>query len=500
MKCPRWAILLLTAVLSWPAFGQDRGGHEPLPAGQKASLPQLRYTIQVGAFKNIDNAVHLTEKLLARQIIAYRFINASGLHTVCIGQFPSRREAVERAAELKSAGIIQDYAIIVVKEKPATRQEETVGTQPSEPKSEKAADDFEELKGLTLESIQKEGKAQEIAPGTVRISPERQQLIGVRFGTVEKRTLQKVIRTVGRIDYDEKRIGIVSPKISGWVEELYVDFTGRYVRKGEPLLTIYSPELVSTQEEYLLALKAKQDWSKSPFAEVTEGGNLLAESARRRLKLWDISDAQIQALEKNREPKKTLTLYSPFTGYVLEKMVNKGRFVDAGMAIYKIVDLSVVWLIADIYESELPAIRAGQPATIEMSYYPGESFTGKAIYIYPYMDAQTRTAKVRYEFANPHGKLKPEMFADVQIAVRLGEKLAVPEGAVIDTGVRKVVIVDRGSGYFEPRQVKLGFKAGEVFEVLEGLKAGERVVTSANFLIDSESKLKEAVGGMGHQH
>jgi Cu(I)/Ag(I) efflux system membrane fusion protein len=370
----------------------------------------------------------------------------------------------------------------------------------SPPPAAKKADDLDELKGLTMESIRKEGKVQEIAPGTVQISPERQQLIGVRFGTVEKRPLQKVIRTVGRIDYDEKRIGIVSPKISGWIEELYVDFTGRFVRKGDPLLTIYSPELVSTQEEYLLALKAQQDWSKSPFSEVAEGGNLLAESARRRLKLWDISDAQIKALEESREPKKTLTLYSPFTGHVLEKMVNKGRFVDAGMALFKIADLSVVWLIADIYESELSAIRVGQQAAIQMSYYPGETFTGKAIYIFPYMDAQTRTAKVRYEFSNPHGKLKPEMFANVEITVRLGDKLAVPESAVIDTGVRKVVIVDRGSGYFEPREVRLGARAGDVFEVLDGLKAGERVVTSANFLIDSESKLKEAVGGMGHQH
>jgi Cu(I)/Ag(I) efflux system membrane fusion protein len=380
------------------------------------------------------------------------------------------------------------------------RAQHPPGHGPGSPSSAKQTDGFDELKGLTLESIQKEGKVQEIAPGSVQISPERQQLIGVRFGTVEPRALQKVIRTVGRIDYDEKRIGIVSPKISGWIEKLYVDFTGQFVRKGEPLLTIYSPELVSTQEEYLLALKARQEWSKSPFSEVAGGGTLLAESARRRLRLWDISDAQIKALEESREPKKTLTLYSPFTGHVLEKMVNKGQFVDAGMSLYKIADLSVVWLIADIYESELPAIRVGQPATIQMAYYPGEIFTGKAIYIYPYLDAQTRTAKVRYEFANPHGKLKPEMFANVEITVRFGDKLAVPEGAVIDTGIRKVVIVDRGAGYFEPREVRLGVKAGEVFEVLDGLKAGERVVTSANFLIDSESKLKEAVGGMGHQH
>ncbi|UCG09180.1 MAG: efflux RND transporter periplasmic adaptor subunit [Desulfobacterales bacterium] len=374
------------------------------------------------------------------------------------------------------------------------------GHDASPPREEQKAGDLEELKGLNMQSIQKEGKVQEITPGTVQISPERQQLIGVRFGTVERRTLQKVTRTAGRIDYDEKRIGTVAPKISGWIEDLYVDFTGQFVRQGEPLLTIYSPELVSTQEEYLLALKARLDWSKSPFAEVSESGKLLAESARRRLKFWDISDAQIETLEKTREPMNTLTLYSPFTGYVLKKMITRGQFVEAGMALYTIADLSVVWLIADIYEYELPSIRLGQKAAIEMAIYPGEKFTGKLIYIYPYLDPQTRTAKVRFELANPHDKLKPEMFANVEISVLLGDRLAIPEGAVIDTGVRKVVIVDRGSGYFEPREVKQGAKAGEVFEVIDGLKAGERVVTSANFLIDSESKLKEAVGGVGHQH
>lgn len=353
---------------------------------------------------------------------------------------------------------------------------------------------------MTMQSIEKEGRVTEIAPGTVQISPERQQLIGVRFGTVEKRALRKVIRTVGRIDYDEKRIGTVSPKISGWIEELYADFTGRFVRKGEPLLTIYSPELVSTQEEYLLALKARRDWSKSPFSEVSEAGNLLADSARRRLKLWDISDEQIQALEESGQPRKALTLASPYTGYVLEKSVTRGQFVEAGMTLFKIADLSVVWLIADIYEYELPAIRLGQHAVIQMGIYPGDVFRGKAIYIYPYLDPQTRTAKVRFEFANPKGRLKPEMFGNVEIQADLGVRLAVPEGAVIDTGVRKVVIVDRGTGYFEPREVRLGAKAADFFEIIDGLEEGERVVTSANFLIDSESKLKEAVGGMGHAH
>jgi membrane fusion protein, copper/silver efflux system len=359
----------------------------------------------------------------------------------------------------------------------------------------KKADDME-MKGLTMESIQKRGKVQEVAPGTVQISPQKQQLIGVKFATVEMRPLEKVIRTVGRIDYDEKRIVTVSPKIGGWIEDLYVDFTGRFVKQGEPLLTIYSPELVSTQEEYLIALRAKRDLSKSPFPEVAGSGDSLAESAKRRLKLWDINDDQIKALEESGQAKKTLTLYSPFSGFVLEKAAYKGMNVMSGVALFKLADLSVVWLYADIYEYELPFIRLGQQASVQLSYVPGEIFTGKAIYIYPSLNPETRTAKVRFELPNPHGKLKPEMYANVEIKVYLGQKLTVPEGAIIDTGLRQLAIIDKGNGYFEPREVKVGSKVDNYYEVIKGLKAGERVVTSANFLIDSESKLKEAVGGM----
>ena len=287
---------------------------------------------------------------------------------------------------------------------------------------------LDEMKGMTMESIQKEGKMEEVAPGTVQISPERQQLIGVKSGTVEMKPLEKVIRTVGRVDYDEKRIVTVSPKIGGWIEDLYVDFTGKYVKQGDPLLTIYSPELVSTQEEYLLALQARKSLSKSPFPEVASSGESLAESAKRRLKLWDISDDQIKALEETGQAKKTLTLYSPFTGFVLEKSAYKGMSVMPGMALFKLADLSVVWLYGDIYEYELPFIRLGQQASIQLSYMPGETFTGKAIYIYPSLNPETRTAKVRFEFPNPQGKLKPEMYANVEIKVRLGQRLAVPEG------------------------------------------------------------------------
>ncbi len=362
----------------------------------------------------------------------------------------------------------------------------------------KKADDMDdmEMKGLTMESIQKGGKVQEVAPGTVQISPEKQQLIGVKFGTVEMRPLEKVIRTVGRIDYDEKRIVTVSPKIGGWIEDLYVDFTGRFVKQGEPLLTIYSPELVSTQEEYLIALRAKRDLSKSPFPEVVGSGDSLAESAKRRLKLWDINDDQIKALEESGQAKKTLTLYSPFSGFVLEKAAYKGMNVMPGVALFKLADLSVVWLYADVYEYELPFVRLGQQASVQLASMPGETFTGRAVYIYPSLNPETRTAKVRFELPNSHGKLKPEMYANVEIKVHLGQKLTVPEGAIIDTGLRQLAIIDKGNGYFEPREVKVGSKMDNYYEVIKGLKAGERVVTSANFLIDSESKLKEAVGGM----
>ena len=371
--------------------------------------------------------------------------------------------------------------------------------QPEVKKETKKTDDLD-IKGLTMESVQKQGKMQEVSPGTVQITPDRQQLIGVKIGAVEMKPLEKIIRTVGRVDYDERKVVTVSPKIGGWIEDLYVDFTGRYVKQGEPLLTIYSPELVSTQEEYLIALRARKDLVKSPFSEVVASGNSLAESAKRRLKLWDISDDQIKALEESGQAKKTLTLYSHFSGFVLEKMAYKGMSVMPGMALFKLADLSAVWLYADIYEYELPFIRLGQQASVQLSYLPGEIFMGKAIYISPSLNPETRTAKVRFEFPNPHGKLKPEMYANVEIKVHLGMKLVVPEGAIIDTGIRQMTIVDKGNGYFEPREVKVGAKVDEHYEVVKGLKQGERVVTSANFLIDSESKLKEAVGGVGSAH
>lgn len=363
------------------------------------------------------------------------------------------------------------------------------GPKTAAPKAFSTKDpDRDEMKGLTMEAIQREGRTMEIPPGAIEISPERQQLIAIRFGKVEKRPVNKVIRTVGRIGYDETRLFTVSPKVGGWIEELYADFTGKKLNRGEPLLTIYSPELVSAQEEYLIALRA---------ARALKGGEGLVDSARRRLRLWDISDDQIKALEETGRIRKTLTLHSPFDGFVLERMAYPGMNVSPGMALYKLADLSSVWIYADIYESEIPFIRLGQEAMIQLSYEPGKYLKGQVKYIYPYFDAVTRTGKVRFEFANPKGLLKPEMYANVEIRIPLGIQLVVPEGAIIDTGLRKVAIIDLGFGYFEPRDVKLGMKVENDYIVLGGLKEGERVVTSANFLVDSESKFKEAAAGMG---
>jgi Cu(I)/Ag(I) efflux system membrane fusion protein len=369
------------------------------------------------------------------------------------------------------------------------------GNEPATTPAPSTADESD-IRELTMESIEKEGKMQEVATGTVQITPEQQQLIGVKIGSVDVRPLEKVIRTVGRIDYDEKRLATVSLKVGGWVEDLSVDFTGKYVTKGEPLLAIYSPELVSTQEEYLAAREAKKSMAQSSFPEVVASGDSLVEAAKRRLQLWDVPDEEIRKLEERGHASRTITFYAPLSGFVIEKSAYKGMSVTPGMVLYRLADLTVVWLYADIYEYEIPYVRLGQRAAVQLTALPGETFTGKVVYISPLLDPNTRTAKVRFSFPNPHGKLKPEMFATVEIKVPLGKKLAVPEAGVIDTGIRRVAIVDKGEGYFEPREIKVGVKAENYYEVLSGLKAGERVVTSANFLIDSESKLKEALGNM----
>ena len=276
-----------------------------------------------------------------------------------------------------------------------------------------------------------------------------------------------------------------------------MDYTGQPVEKGQLLFTLYSPELVATQEEYLLALKARNYLGDSPFKEVSNGGRTVLEATSRRLKLWDISEKQIKELERSGQPKINLAFYSPISGYVTKKHALKGMAVTPGMALYTITDLSKVWILADIYESEISMVSSGMDATATIDAYRGEVFHGKVVYIYPYLEGATRTLKVRLELDNPEMRLKPKMFANVQIEVDLGQRLAVPEGAILDSGSRQIAFVSVGSGHFEPRDVTLGPKVNDHYIILKGLKEGEKVATSATFLINSESQLKSAIGGMG---
>lgn len=335
-------------------------------------------------------------------------------------------------------------------------------------------------------------------PSGTKISPDKQQLIGIKSDTVKSLSLEKTIRTVGRVDFDESRISHVNVKFPGYIEELYVNFTGTFVKKGDPLFRVYSPELVATHEEHLLALKAKKYFESSPFKEVSSGGHSLLEAVRQRLRLWDVSEEEIQQMEQEGKPIKYITIYAPIGGFVIEKMAFEGMAYNAGQTLFRIADLSTVWVQADIYEFELPLVRIGQKATIKLSYLPGQNFTGRLNYIYPYLEPQTRTAKVRFVAANPAGKLKPDMYADIELKVALGKTLAVPNEAVLDTGIRQMVFLDRGNGLFEPREVKLGQRVDEYQAVLDGIQEGDRIVTSANFLIDSESSLKAAMAGMKH--
>jgi Cu(I)/Ag(I) efflux system membrane fusion protein len=333
-------------------------------------------------------------------------------------------------------------------------------------------------------------------PG-ITVDPARQQLIGMRLAEATVRPLEKTIRTVGRVEYDERKVKQVTTKTEGWIEHLHVDFTGKLVKRGDPLFTIYSPELVSTQEEYLLALEAKRRVGSSPFPDVAAAGGSLVEAARRRLLLWDISAEQIASLERTGQPTKTLTLRSPIDGFVIEKMAAEGMRVDRSMALYKIADLSTVWVHADLYEYELPVVREGQEATVRLSYYPGQRFQGQIIYVYPFLDGKTRTGRVRFEFPNTRDwTLKPGMFADVELKVPLGRRLAVPREAILDSGTRQVVFIEKAKGHFEPREVTLGLRVEDHQEIVAGLDPGTRVVASANFFLDSESKLRESMGLM----
>src|SRR5262245_44846649 len=345
------------------------------------------------------------------------------------------------------------------------------------------------------------GGAGQAAPAanTIFIDPQRQQLIGVRSEPAAMRPMAKEIRAVGKVAYDETKVTHIHTKISGYIEQVFVDYVGKVVNAGDPLFTIYSPDLVATQEEYLLALRARRQFEASSFAGVSSRASSLLEAARSRLELWDITPAQIAGIEREGKARRDLTIYSPVGGVVTERAAyHHGRFVNPEMDLYTIADLSTVWINGEVYEYELPFVKTGLNAEIQFPYDGGKrTLRGKVTFVYPYLEEKTRTAKVRFAFTNPNFVLKPDMFVNAMLKINLGNKLVVPEDVVLDTGTEQYAFVDKGGGYFEPRAVKLGPEAGGYYAIESGLKAGERVVTAANFIIDSESRLKGAFANMG---
>ncbi|MBI3391674.1 MAG: efflux RND transporter periplasmic adaptor subunit [Nitrospirae bacterium] len=346
------------------------------------------------------------------------------------------------------------------------------------------------------EGGEKEGK-QEAAPG-FDLSPEKIQKLGVRTEEVKTRAISQTFRTVGKIEYDERKLFDVQSKVAGWIEKLHVNTTGQAVRKGEPLLEIYSPDLVSTQREYLLALENREKLRASPFPEVRAAGETTLDAARQRFKFWGISDEEIARLEESRAPSRTMILRSPVSGVVVEKPALQGMAVMPGQALFKVADTSTVWLHADAYEYEIPHVRVGQRAHMELAGFPGEKFWGTVVFVYPFLQTETRTTKVRIEFPNPAGRLKPGMYAMVEIHVHHeGPRPSVPESAVLDSGKRQIVFVDHGDGRFEAREVTTGYRGDGYVQILKGVKEGEKVVTAANFLLDAESSIRGALQRIG---
>ncbi len=354
------------------------------------------------------------------------------------------------------------------------------------------------------DKTQGENKATEEEAPTVEIEPEKQQLIGVKTVEAAVKPMQKIIRTVGRIEYDERRLATVNTKFEGWIEKLHVDYTGKYVKKGEPLAEIYSPEIIATQQEFLNVLKWNQSAVSGQQSAVSsmlsKDAERIVDAARQRLKLWDITDGQIKAIEESGKPIRTLTIYSPVNGYVVQKMALLGMRFMPGEKLFDLADLSTVWVISDVYEYEIPFIKIGQAASITLSYFPGKVFPSTIDYIYPSLSSDTRTAKVRFIITNPSAQLKPQMFTNVEIRIDMGKRLVIPDEAVIDTGMRQIIYVDKGEGYFEPREIVTGLRTDGLTEVIEGLKSGEKVASSGTFLIDSEAQLKGVKPISRHKH
>lgn len=328
----------------------------------------------------------------------------------------------------------------------------------------------------------------------VQLSAERLQSIGVKFGTVERKPTQDEIRATGNVAIDETRLSYVQTRFSGYIVKVFADATYQYVRKGQPLFTVYSPEVVAAEREYLVAKRNAQGLSQSTVPGVSAGfASLLAASAD-RLKQWNVPQTEIERLESSGEVQQELEIDSPVSGYITERHALPNLTLQPDTHLYTIADLSTVWVLAQVFQNDLGRIRVGEPTALSVDSYPGRTFRGRVDFIYPDVDMTTRTARVRLVFLNPNLALTPGMYVNVVLQVPLGNQLVIPVSGVLQSGTRQIVFVDRGAGYLEPRDVQLGPQAGDQYVVLKGLKAGERIVTSANFLVDSESQLQAAIG------
>src|SRR5258708_764449 len=336
------------------------------------------------------------------------------------------------------------------------------------------------------------GADSQLAP--IRIARERRQLIGLKFATVVRKDVSDRLETTGNIEADERLQGYVQTRFAGWIEQVFANSTYQYVRRGQPLFTIYSPDLMSTESEYLLASDARKRVKDSSIGDVTSDASSLVDSAAERLKLWNVSPREIARLERERTVRHAVEIDSPMSGYIVERNALPNMYVQPDTRLFTIADLSKVWIYAAVFQDEIGKVRTGDPATVTVDAYPGTNFNGRVDFIEPQIDPMTRTAKVRCEFNNPMVRLLPGMFAHVALALPMGERTVIPDTAVLRTGTHNVAFIDRGDGYLTPAEVELGSQVGDEFIVLKGLAPGQQIVGSANFLIDSESQLQAAAG------
>lgn len=345
--------------------------------------------------------------------------------------------------------------------------------------------------GHVAKPIQKPEQKKEESRIPIDVSQDQQNRMGLKLATAEKKEIEHTIRTVGTVTADQTKEAHVHSKLNGWIDQIYADYIGKPVKKGQALFELYSPDLVSTQEEYLAARRQGG------------AGKEIARAALERLKLWGVPESEIDRLVKSGRSKRTVTFTTPVDGYIVNKTAIRGMYITPEMELYHIADLTKVWIIVTLYEYDVAVIEPGNTATIQLPYDPNRSFTGKINYVYPEIEAETRTAKARIELPNVDQKLKPGMFTNVEIKKQLGQAVIIPDDAVIDTGTRQIVFVKTGATRFEPREVKVGPRVEHSFAIMKGINAGEQVVSSAHFLIDAESKFQAALqkgeaGGGGH--